>query len=51
MVHLQKNPRYEHAPMVPKIEWKNLLEDEKEKTMKKERKMPPGPRRYIIFLV
>jgi hypothetical protein len=48
-VHLQTNPRYEHPPMIPEIEWKNLLEDAKEKTMRKEGKMPPGPGRYIIF--
>jgi hypothetical protein len=35
--------------MIPKVEWKNLLEDAKEKTMRKEEKTPPRPRRYIIF--
>jgi hypothetical protein len=29
--------------MIPKIEWKNLLEDAKEKTMRKEGNMPPRP--------
>jgi hypothetical protein len=48
-VHLQKNPRYEHPPMFPKSEWKNLLEDAKEKTMGKEGKTPHGPGRYMIF--
>jgi hypothetical protein len=47
--HLQTNPRYEHPPMIPKSEWKNILEDEKENTMRKEGKMPPGPGSYIIF--
>ena len=48
-VHLKKNPRYEHPPMIPKVEWKNLLEDAKEKTMRKEGNMPLRPGRYIVF--
>jgi hypothetical protein len=48
-VHLQTNPRYEDPPMIQEIEWKNILEDAKEKTMRKEGKTPHGPGRYIIF--
>jgi hypothetical protein len=48
-VHLQTNPRYEHPLTILKIEWKNILEDEKEKKMRKQRNMPLGPGRYIIF--
>jgi hypothetical protein len=32
-VHLQKNPKYEHPPMIPEREWKALQEDAKEKML------------------
>jgi hypothetical protein len=48
-VHLQTNPRYEYSLMIPKSEWKNLLEDAKDKTMRKEGKPPPSLGRCIIF--
>jgi hypothetical protein len=32
-VHLKTNPRYKHPSMIPKIEWKNVLEDAKENAM------------------
>jgi hypothetical protein len=41
-VHLQKNPRYEHPPAVPEREWKALIEDAKEKKLRKEGKTPTG---------
>ena len=34
-VHLEKNPRYEHPPMIPSMEWKALVEDGKKKGLKK----------------
>jgi hypothetical protein len=34
-VHLQINTRYECPSMISESEWKNLLEDAKDKTMKK----------------
>ena len=37
-VHLEKNPRYECPPMIPSMEWKSLVEDGKEKGMRKIRK-------------
>ena len=46
-VHLEKNPRYERPPMIPSMEWKALVEDGKEKGLRKPRKIPPGgTRRY-----
>jgi hypothetical protein len=48
-VHFQTNPRYERPPMILNIEWKNLLEDAKDKKMRKEGKKPLGPGGYIIF--
>jgi hypothetical protein len=50
-VHLKTNPRYERPLMILEVEWKNILEDEKEKTMRKEGNTPPGQGRYIIFLI
>jgi hypothetical protein len=32
-VHMQRNPRYEHPPMIPKREWKALQDDAKEKIL------------------
>ena len=34
--HLEKNPRYEHPPMIPSMEWKALVEDGKERDLIKE---------------
>ena len=47
-VHLEKNPRYERHPMIPYMEWKSMVEDGKEKVLRKERKIPPGIGRYAI---
>ena len=47
-VHLENNSRYEHPPMIPSMEWKSLVEDGKEKGLRKEGKIPPGTRRYAI---
>ena len=47
--NLQTNPRYECPLMILEVEWKNILEDEKDKTMIKEGKKPLGSGGYIIF--
>ena len=48
-VHLEKNPRYECHPMIPSMEWKVLVEDGKEKGLRKSGKMPPtGIGRYAV---
>lgn len=44
-VHLQKNPRYEHLPMIPEREWKALIKDAKEKKLRKKGKTIPSPTR------
>jgi hypothetical protein len=44
-VNLQKNPRYEHPPIIPEREWKAFIEDAKEKRLRKEGRNPPGPGR------
>ena len=47
-VHLEKNPRYERPPMVPSREWKAVVEDGKEKGLRKVGKIPLGTGRYVI---
>ena len=47
-VHLEKNPRYELPLMIPSREWKALVEDVKEKGLRKARKILPGTGRYAI---
>ena len=44
-VHLEKNRNYERPLMIPKREWKALIEDANEKKFRKEGKTPPGPTR------
>ena len=34
-VHLENNPRYEGPPMIPSREWKSLLEDGKDRSLRK----------------
>ena len=50
-VHLEKKPRYERPPMIPYREWKALVEDGKEKGLRKARKIPPGIGRYAIHSI
>lgn len=41
MVHLQKNPNYEHPLAILEDEWKGLMVDANEKKLRKEGKAPP----------
>jgi hypothetical protein len=50
-VHMQKNPKYEHTPMIPEREWKALHEYVKEKMLRKEGKTPPSSGRYATLLI
>ena len=48
--NLQINPKYEHPMMVSKKEWKVLMDDVKEKALRKKRKTQPlGSRRYATY--
>ena len=42
-IQLHYNTRYEHPLTIPGREWKAIIEDTKEKKMRKEGKMPTGP--------
>lgn len=47
---LEKNPKYEHPPMIPTREWKGLLDDAREKAAKIAGKpVPESARRYAIL--
>jgi hypothetical protein len=48
-VILQDNPKYECNSMIPKKEWRDLVEDVREKEMRKEGKTSPGGGRYMIY--
>ena len=48
-VILERNPRYELAPMIPAIEWKSLVEYGNERDLTKEGNLPPGTRRYAML--
>jgi hypothetical protein len=48
-VHLETNPRYEHPPMILVREWKSLLDDGRERALRKQGKLPPGIGRYAIL--
>ena len=47
-VHLERNPRYECPLMIPSREWKALMEDGKERGLRKPGKIPLGTGRYAI---
>ena len=47
-VHLEKNPRCECPLMIPYMELKALVEDGKEKCLRKTGKIPLGTKRYAI---
>ena len=48
-VHLERNPRYERPLMIPSTEWKALVEDGKERALRKAGKIPPGIGTYAIL--
>ena len=48
-VHLERNPRYEHPLMIPSREGKSLVEDGKERALRKVGKIPPDTWRYAIL--
>ena len=48
--NLQSNPKYECPLMVPEKEWKELMDDAKEKALKKQGKTQPlNSRRYDTY--
>ena len=47
--NFQINPKYERPPMVPQ-EWKELMDDAKEKALRKQGKTQPiSSRRYVTY--
>ena len=47
--HLERNHRYERPPMIPAMEWRALVEDGKERALRREGKLTPGTGRYAIL--
>ena len=45
---LKRKLRYEHPQMNLEREWKALLDDAKEKTLRKEENTLPNPPRYVM---
>lgn len=51
MTHLERNLKYEHHPMIPEREWKDLILDAKERIERKKGNTPlDARRRYGILL-
>ena len=48
-VHLERNHRYEYHPMILEREWKYLVEDGKERALRKQGKLSPCTGGYIIL--
>ena len=48
--NLKINTKYEHPPMVPEKEWKEVMDDAKEKALRKQGKTRAiGSRRYVTY--
>jgi len=48
--NLQINTKYEHPPMVQEKEWKALMDDAKERALRKQgMSRPIGSRRYVTY--
>ena len=48
--NLQINTKYEHPPMVSENKWKEIMDDAKEKALRKQGKTHPiGSRRYVTY--
>ena len=46
---LKIKPKYERPPMVPQLEWNEIIEDAKEKRLRdKGIKPPPRKNRYVV---
>ena len=43
------NPRYERPPMILVREWKSVLDDGRERALRKQGKLPPNTGRYAIL--
>ena len=49
---LKDNPIYEHPPMIPQIEWNEIIEDAKEKMIRGNGIEPKkGKRRYVMIVL
>ena len=47
---LKDNPKYDHPPMIPSMEWNEIIEEAKEKRLC-ENEAAQGKRRYVIIVL
>ena len=48
---MKNNHKFENPPVIPKRMRKDLMEDAKDKMLRKKGNTPPGPRRYETLLI
>ena len=50
---LKDNPKYGHPPMIPPMEWNEIVEDAKEKRLCEDRdnEAAQGKKRYVIIVL
>ena len=50
---LKDNPKYDHPPMIPPMEWNEIIEDAKEKRLCEDRdnEAAQGKKRYVIIVL
>ena len=50
---LKDNPKYDHPPMIPPMEWNEIIEDAKEKRLceDSDNEAAQGKKRYVIIVL
>lgn len=50
---LKDNPKYDHPPMIPLMEWNEIVEDAKEKSLREaiDNEAARGKRRYVMIVL
>ena len=50
---LKDNPKYDHPPMIPPMEWNEIIEDAKEKRLCEDRynEVAQGKKRYVVIVL
>ena len=50
---LKVNPKYDHPPMIPPMEWNEIIEDAKEKSLCEDRdnEAVQGKKRYVMIVL
>ena len=49
---LKENPKYDRPPMIPPMEWNEIIEDAKEKRLQDNKiELEGGKRRYVMIVL